>query len=105
MKALAASTLADFALTIAPQPPRKVDGLPNDCLTWAVVKPGLLSAVRKSLPAAHRMGPRSEPPPNDGVTPASLPMNRPFWSLVLSAFDASISSSMVVGGFTPALSR
>jgi hypothetical protein len=32
-------------------------------------------------------------------------MNRPFWSLVFNAFDAAISSSMVVGGFTPALSR
>jgi hypothetical protein len=51
------------------------------------------------------MVPRSDPPPNDGVTPASLPMNRPFWSLVFDAFDAAISSSMVVGGFTPALSR
>src|SRR5215212_2931679 len=78
--------------------------LANDCFTSGVVKPGLLSAVRKSLPTIHRIWPSSDPPPKEGVTPASLPMNRPFWSLVVRALDAAISSSMVAGGFTPALS-
>src|SRR4029453_14300138 len=76
----------------------------NDSLTSGVVKPGLLSAGRESLPTVHRIGPRRAPPPNDGVTPASLPMNKPFWSFVLSALEAAISSSMGAGGFSPAFS-
>jgi hypothetical protein len=32
-------------------------------------------------------------------------MNRPFWSFVVSALEAAINSSIVVGGCTPALSR
>jgi hypothetical protein len=36
------------------------------------MKSTLWSAVRKSCPTHHRICPSSEPPPNDGVTPASV---------------------------------
>jgi hypothetical protein len=76
--------------------------LRRESFASGVVKPIRLSAVRFAVPADQSTRSSRAPPPNAGVTPASLPMNRPFTPSRSSARVALISSSMVVGGCTPA---